>query len=265
MGKKKNKVKKITVRAEQAAPFVSWDNPEHALDWWRGKIANGFSPGALSSALNAIPAGCLDANTFGRLSLLAGAWTALSGISCPDWIPAAALLDRANGNLFFAGASHEGLGCFETASGKPRWLLPAGTLGRAGGMALGRSGLYVCDRWRNRVVILDPETGQERGTLDRSPEGRPLDEPSDVLLLEHRGITEIWVCERGGHRICRYAEIGDPLGCVGSRGLVFEETVQRFTALPGEPEALMFEFPDSLDGGMDFDGSPAVFVNDSYN
>ena len=101
--------------------------------------------------------------------------------------------------------------------------------------------------------------------IDRSVEGRPLDEPSDVLLLERGGLTEIWVCERGNHRLGRFSEEGRPLGRIGSRGTVFEETVQRFTHSQGEPEALMFEFPDSLDRGMDIDHVPAVFVSDSYN
>ena len=165
MVKNKNKVNRKNGQAAESAIalFPSWNNPENALDWWRRKISNGFSPEALSAALDALDSGDVSIRTHSSSSQsLPAHGSPLPGYDCPDWTPVAAFMDSANDRLFFAGAAHEGLGCFEAASGKTIWSLPPGTLGRAGGMALGPAGLYVCDRWRHRVLVLDPDNGKER-------------------------------------------------------------------------------------------------------
>lgn len=265
-GKRKtNKRMNDRPAAPPAPAYPSWDNPDEALGIWKNKIAQGYHPFALDEALKAVPPEISGSPAVRSLTRLAGFRLSPSGMRGPGWKPSSVMLDRDHGRLYFAGASGEGIGCYEATSGKALWDLPGGTLGWAGGMALGPEGLYVCDRWRHRVMVLDPDSGRERAVIERSAQGRPLNEPSDVTVLERDGKTEIWVCERGNHRICRLSPENGLIGYLGTRGMMFEEAAQRFTRPAGEPEALMFEFPESLQTGVDIDGERAVFVWDALN
>ncbi|MCE5272259.1 hypothetical protein LLH00_13355 [bacterium] len=229
---------------------------------WKDSLALTFSAAALKAALDN-PAGAEGLELFRPL---AAQWLRdVSRPAWPAWRPDCGLTDPAGGRFFAAGAAEEGLGCFELSTGCKLWSLPGGTLGRAGGMALASGGLYVCDRWNNRVLRLDPQSGKELGRFEHSAPGRLLDDPSDILTLETDNGPELWVCERGNHHISRLDTQGGFLGWIGSRGLEVEETVRRFSGPEAERGKPMFEFPETLSIAPDIDGIQTIFVWDSFN
>jgi len=257
MAKKKHK-KTVPVKAAvtpEAAPVLS-------AQGWKDSLTRAFSPAALKAVLDS-PA---VAEGLEPLRPLAAIWLRTTASpSWPAWRPDCCLSDPAGGRFFAAGASEEGLGCFDLATGRKLWSLPGGTLGRSGGMSLAAGSLYVCDRWNNRILRLDPQNGKELVRFEHSAPGRLLDDPSDILSLETDSGVELWVCERGNHRVSRLDTQGAFLGWIGSRGLEVEETVRRFSGPQAESGKPMFEFPETLSMAPDIDNAPSVFVWDSFN
>jgi len=251
------KTKKTTGKLK-TSPVKTELTPVLGLERWEELLRSGFSVPALKSAA--------ENKEHEILRPLAEDWIVpVQTPAWPQWWPGCCLIDPAGGRLFAAGASDEGLGCFDTVSGRKIWSLPGGTLGRSGGLALIHDVLYAADRWNSRILRLDAETGKELGRIEQSAPGRPLDEPSDILSLERDGRAELWICERGAHRISRLDPQGGSLGWIGSRGLTFEETVRRFTGKPEDDRNILFEFPESLSLARDIDGTQAVFVWDGCN
>jgi hypothetical protein len=253
-----SKMTKKTTGNRKTSPVKTEFVPIPGLEQWKGLLRSGFSAPALKSAA--------EGKELEMLRPLATDWIIpVKAPVWPQWRPETCLIAPDGGSLFAAGSSDEGLGCFDAASGRKIWSLPGGTLGRGGGLALIHDVLYAADRWNNRILWLDAVTGKELGRIEQSAPGRPLDEPSDILALQPDGAVELWICERGNHRISRLDPRGGFLGWIGARGLTFEETVRRFTGLAKDNQNVLFEFPESLSLAKDFDGKQAVFVWDEGN
>lgn len=253
-----SKKTKKTAGNRKTAPGKTKFAPVPGLEQWKDLLRSGFSVPALKSA----------AEDKGNevLRPLAKDWIAsVETPAWPQWWPGCCLIDPSADRFFAAGASDEGLGCFDAASGRKIWSLPGGTLGRSGGLALIHNILYAADRWNNRILRLDASAGKELGRIEQSAPGRPLDEPSDILALERDDRAELWICERGNHRISRLDPQGGFLGWIGGRGLTFEETVRRFTGTHEDNSRILFEFPESLSLAKDIEGKQAVFVWDGGN
>ncbi|MFH1071425.1 MAG: PQQ-binding-like beta-propeller repeat protein [Candidatus Glassbacteria bacterium] len=242
---------------------------EEAAAWWRSSLRGGFSPAGAADHL----AACLTragggelTGVFKTLKELAAPPLTATGLSVPlKAAPSSALLDRESGRLFVADAALGGLECIGLETGRAIWEVEPGGAAQVFGMTVTDNLLVYCDYWQNRVVALDAADGACLWTAEEARDGKPLSAPADVAVVEVDAGRELWVAEYAGHRICRFALDGAPLGTIGRRGLSWEETSHRFTGNNNKPDQVYLEFPRSLDVGVDSSGDRAVFVWDWWN
>ena len=271
----KNKKKKGKSRPSQTRA-TAWElnlpessDPESLIIWWTARVTDGFSPLGAEENL----AQCRrhvsspeQKNTLEALHLLISApLSAPHPLVDAPAVPLAALVDEAGGRIFISGADGSGLSCLEIDSGRKIWHADSGLFRRITGMALSGATLFVCDRWTKRLTALSTDDGSEIWSTEEAVYGEKLAEPSDMALIEKGSRSEIWVCDREKHRIFSYSPDGTPLGRIGWRGMLTEETIKRFTKPASEPDLIHFEFPQSLSVETDIDGKSTVFVWDSWN
>jgi len=240
------------------------------IAYWSEKIGAGFSPLELEQALK--PA--LETNPYfvSNTAFQALEWfsTALPGkkrrLSETGKVAWTGLVDENRGRIFTAEACGGGLYCLDKETGRKIWNNDHDTLRSPRGMALFGNCLIVCDSWNNCVVAFSADDGAVLWQLDKAG-GRNdgLSGPWDVTVVEREGTSEIWVCDRGNHRICRYDSRGSFIGRIGRRGLLAEEIAWRETKPAQMPQEIFFEFPQAIDNGTDSDGEECVFVWDSWN
>ncbi|HLA39920.1 MAG TPA: PQQ-binding-like beta-propeller repeat protein, partial [Candidatus Glassbacteria bacterium] len=271
---KKNKARKPNKqtgpgRNEAVPGFPDSRHPADAIAWWRDSLRGGFSPVGAAEHLNAClanSAGTDLASAFAALLELAALPLADTNLAVAlKGAPLAALLDPDSSRLLVADAAFGGLACNSLDTGRAIWEVEPEGAAQVRGMALLDNMLIYCDTWQNRVVALDATDGTCLWETGEARDGRPLTAPSAVVPVEVESGRELWVADYAGHRICRFTLDGAPLGSIGRRGLTAEETAHNFTRKKGTPRQVYFEFPFSLNTGVDSDGARAIFVWDWWN
>ncbi|HUU29310.1 MAG TPA: hypothetical protein VM123_16025 [archaeon] len=274
MGKKKKKKKSARAAPERSAkvltPWPEMPDPDELIAFWSKKAASGFPPGEARQALGERSKTNLDESR--SLTVQALLWLSETPLGRKYPLNDAsgsigsACLDNKLGRFYIADSFSGGLSCLDKETGRRIWRLEGKSLGRPRGMTLSGDSLIVCDSWNHRVVAFGADNGVERWSLERAAgEKDKLCEPWDVAVVDKDSASEIWVCDRGKHRICRYSADGRFLGQLGQRGLQAEEIRWHLTKPEGKPEKVFFEFPQAIDLVADRDGAPGVFVWDSWN
>ncbi|XP_017773515.1 PREDICTED: RING finger protein nhl-1-like [Nicrophorus vespilloides] len=84
------------------------------------------------------------------------------------------------------------------------------------GLAIdGKGRLIVCDSGNDRVLILDPETGEQLGAIGPIGNKTELSIPSDVAVSG----SKIIIVDSGNNRVKIYGEDGEKLNEIGSMGV----------------------------------------------